>query len=185
MLVKIPKCVARRVAQSTRTTSHLRPDKGQPDVADHSHSGTQAGGWTARMSFKVIFDVGFYHRRELFNCKRDHIQETCMDCILDLKPQKGISRHTLKAMRGRIALRKHCVRNRQSGRSAMPPAKIRAGLLPRPNHSDGSGEAAAHVESEEFFRVVDLPRTSLVRKLLIRLKNLPNPGRPDGVPVGN
>jgi hypothetical protein len=123
MLVKIPKCVARRVAQSTRTTSHLRPDKGQPDVADHSHPRTQARGRAARMSFKVIFDVGFYHRRELFNCKRDHIQETCMDCILDLKPQKGISRPTLKAMRGRIALRKHCVRNRQERTLCYSPRK--------------------------------------------------------------
>ena len=63
--------------------------------------------------------------------------------------------------------------------------EFRTRSVPSPNHGDRSREAAAHVECEEFFRVLDLPRAGLVRELLIRLENLPNAGRPHGVTVGD
>jgi hypothetical protein len=47
-------------------------DKSQPNIADHSHSWAQPRGWTARMGFEEILDIGFYDRRQFFNCKRSH-----------------------------------------------------------------------------------------------------------------
>src|SRR5215475_12149901 len=96
MPVKILKCVAWRVAQSARAASQFWTDKRQPDFADHSHSWTQARGRAARMIFKVFLDIGFYHGRQFFNCKRDHNLETCMDRMLDLESPK-----TLRATRSK------------------------------------------------------------------------------------
>ena len=58
-------------------------------------------------------------------------------------------------------------------------------LLASPDHGDGSRETATHVECEEFFRVLDLPRAGLLCELLIRFKNLANTSRPNGVTVGD
>ena len=58
-------------------------------------------------------------------------------------------------------------------------------LLASPNHGDGSREAAAHVEREEFFGVFDLASTGLFRKLLIGLEDLAHAGRSDRMTVGD
>jgi hypothetical protein len=58
-------------------------------------------------------------------------------------------------------------------------------LLASPNHGDGRREAAAHVEREEFFCVLDLVSTGLFRELLIRFENLANTCRPDRVTVSD
>src|SRR5262249_13958428 len=84
-------------------------------------------------------------------------------------------------MRGRIALPSHFGRNRVPAKSLRKPA----GSIATPNHSDGSREAAAHVEREKFFRVFDLPRARLFRQLLICFENLANSSRSDRVTVGD
>src|SRR5437762_12077319 len=58
-------------------------------------------------------------------------------------------------------------------------------LFASPNHGDGSREAAAHVEREESFCVLDLASTALLRELLIRFEDLANTCRPDRVTVSD
>ena len=63
--------------------------------------------------------------------------------------------------------------------------KNSAGLIASPNHGHGSREAAAHVECEESFRILDLPRAGLFRELLVCLENLANTSRTHRVTVGD
>ncbi len=79
-----------RLSQSAGTTLQLRVDKGQPDIADHSHSWAQPRGWAARMVLKIVFYVLFYYRGKFVICERGHIQETCTDRISDLKTPKRV-----------------------------------------------------------------------------------------------
>src|SRR6266487_85592 len=85
MPVEICQGVARRFPQSAGAPPHFWTDKCQPDVADHSHSWAQTCSRAARMIFEIVLDILFDHRRQLFNCKRDHIPETCANCHLDVK----------------------------------------------------------------------------------------------------
>jgi len=73
MPVEILQRAARRVPQSTSARSHLRPDKGQPDVAHHSHSGAQPSGWAAWMVLEEVLYVLLYRSGKFFNRERRHI----------------------------------------------------------------------------------------------------------------
>src|SRR5262249_17463521 len=84
VLVEIFQRVPGRITEPARAEPHLRPDKSKPDIAYHSHSWTQARGRAARMIFQEILDVLFYDGRQLINCKRNHIQETCLTNALDV-----------------------------------------------------------------------------------------------------
>src|ERR1700757_3883783 len=72
----------------------------------------------------------------------------------------------MNAMRGRIA-------------------NITAGLTATPNHGDRSRQAAAHVESEKSFHVLDLTSAGLPAELLIRFEHLANTGRAYRVTVAD
>ena len=73
MAIEIFKRAAGRVTQSTSARSHLPSDKGQPDIAHHSHSGTQPRGRAARMVLEVVLYVLLYYSGKFFNRKRGHI----------------------------------------------------------------------------------------------------------------
>ena len=79
------------MSHSSRTPSQLRTQKGEPDVTDHSHPRPEACCWTSRMVLEKFLYILLYHNRKFFNRKRGHIQETCADCILDLKSRKNPS----------------------------------------------------------------------------------------------
>ena len=72
MAIEIFKRAAGRVTQSTSARSHLPSDKGQPDIAHHSHSWAQPCGWAARMAFEEFLYILFYHSRQFVDCKRGH-----------------------------------------------------------------------------------------------------------------
>src|SRR6266542_2270114 len=91
--------------------SHFRSDERQPCVADHSHSWAQARRRAARMVFKIILHILLYHGRQLFNCKRGHILGNVYGRHVGLEESKNGLLRKMKAMRGRIALLKHFVRN--------------------------------------------------------------------------
>ena len=71
--VEILQCVEWRRSQTARAWSQLRPDKGQPDIANHSHSGAESCGWAARMLVKKVLYILLYETGKLFDCNRDHI----------------------------------------------------------------------------------------------------------------
>ena len=107
-----------------------------------------------------------------------------MDRILDLKRPKTVRSGKESDARTRRTPNPLCAKSTTAA-PLQRPCESCAGLLASPNHGNRSRETAAHVERDEFFRVLDLPRTGLVRELLICLKNLPNPGRPDRMTVGD
>ena len=58
-------------------------------------------------------------------------------------------------------------------------------LIAAPNHGHRSRQAAAHIECEELFHVLDLSRVCLPRELLIRFENLTNTSRAYRMAVAN
>src|SRR6266542_6479007 len=112
----------------------------------------------------------------------------------------------MKAMRRPITLLKHFVRKYEEpgfhfaeafrvrrrprvalGAAALdfPKQPVVAESAPTPNHGHRSRQAAAHVEGEEFFRVLDLTRARLFRELLICFENLANTSRAHRMAVAN
>ena len=85
MAVEVFESVARCLAQSARASPHIRSDKGQPDIAYHSHSWTKARSRAARMVFEEVFYVLFDYTGKFFDCQRHHTKETCAGRRLDVK----------------------------------------------------------------------------------------------------
>src|SRR5947209_3027164 len=109
-------------------------------------------------------------------------------------------------MRGPIALLKHFVRNMRNADSISrklwsayassrrfgsdggldsPKQPVVAESAATPNHGHRSRQAAAHVEREEFFHVLDLASAGLLAELLIGFEDLANAGRAHGMTVAN
>ena len=72
MQVEILQRAARRVTQSTSARSHLRPYKGQPDIAHHSYSGAQPSGRAAWMVLEEVLYVLLYRSGKFFDRQRGH-----------------------------------------------------------------------------------------------------------------
>src|SRR5207249_10345688 len=70
-------------------SSQLGPNKGQPEVANHSHSRAQPCGRGARMVLKIVFYVFFYHCGKLFNCERGHINRNVGGSHFGLRNSKS------------------------------------------------------------------------------------------------
>src|SRR5438552_7590196 len=87
--VEIFQCVTGRLSQSTGASSQLGPNKGQPEVANHSHSWAQPCGRGARMVLKIVFYVFFYHCGKLFNCERGHINRNVSGSHFGLRNSKS------------------------------------------------------------------------------------------------
>src|SRR3954453_24142822 len=63
--------------------------------------------------------------------------------------------------------------------------KRRFRLVAAPNHRYGSREASAHVEGQEFFRALNLPRAGLFGLVLISLIDLTNARRADRMTIAD
>jgi len=111
--VEVLQRVARRMSHSSRTPSQLRTQKGEPDVTDHSHPRPEACCWTSRMVLEKFLYILLYHNRKFFNRKRGHILGNVHGPPFGLgNVKKNLARSAMRAMRGRIALLRHFMRNR-------------------------------------------------------------------------
>jgi hypothetical protein len=72
MPIEVFKRVARRMSHSGTAPSQLRPNKGQPDVSDHSHPRPQQCGGTSGMILKKRLYILLYQSRKFFNRERGH-----------------------------------------------------------------------------------------------------------------
>ena len=67
----------------------IRPNKNEPDFADHSYSRPQARGRTPRMRFQKFLYVLFYHRRKLLDFNGGHINRNARRTPAGLKKIKS------------------------------------------------------------------------------------------------
>src|SRR5262249_16282107 len=165
MPVEILQRAARRVTHSASTCLHLRPDKGQPDIAHHSHSGTQPSGRAARMVLEEVLYVLLYRSGKFFDCKRGHnLGNVC-------------------GLRFGLVSHRRNVSDAKTSHCAVFVDVAR--LIPAPDHGYRSRQAAAHVECEEFFHALDLASACLFCELQGGFENLPNTGRAYRMTVAN
>src|SRR5438552_18734817 len=59
------------------------------------------------------------------------------------------------------------------------------GLIPSPNHGDGSSEASAHVKGKETLYPFNLPRLRLLSQLLVSIKYLTHTGSSNRIAIAN
>ena len=100
MPIEISQCIAWRMSHASSARPELLPDKGQPDVPQHSHPRPQPRGRASRMVFEKFLYVLLYHFGKFFNRKRSHIFGNVYGARFGLRTAKKESRCcAMKAMR--------------------------------------------------------------------------------------